>query len=351
MSDEFLPNDDRAFMRLALVQAQVAAEAGEVPVGAVVVRAGQVVASAHNAPVSQNDPTAHAEVNAMRAAAKVLGNYRLEDCTLYVTLEPCAMCSGAALHARFKRVVFGAAEPKTGAAGSVFNVFSHPQLNHQTEVTGGVLEQECAQALQQFFEARRVQQQLNKIPLREDALRTPDSAWQGVTLPFDQSCFTSDLPALNGLRLHWFDNRQTDSALEVYLHGPNDWSATYLSELAKPAHAIALDLPGFGLSDKPKKDKVHSLAWHAQVMVEFLAHLQPAPTTLHAPHTMAPLVNAVLKQWRAHTATPWHIQWHNAASLTPALRDAPYPDAGHRAGPRALSGLLATSAEKPTPQS
>jgi tRNA(adenine34) deaminase len=348
MSDEFLPNDDRAFMRLALAQAQAAAEAGEVPVGAVVVRAGLVVASAHNAPLSHNDPTAHAEVNAMRAAAKVLGNYRLDDCTLYVTLEPCAMCSGAALHARFKRVVFGAAEPKTGAAGSVLNVFAQPLLNHQTEVTGGILASECADILQDFFEQRRVQQQQLKTPLREDALRTADSAWQGLNLPTDLSCFTSDLPALNGLRLHWFDNHQTNGAPEVFLHSPNDWSASYLTELAKPAHAIALDLPGFGLSDKPKKDKAHSLAWHAQVVLDFLAHLHPLPTTLHAPHSMAPLVNAVRDLWHAHASTPLHIEWHAAADLTPALRDAPYPDAGHRAGPRALSALLATPAEKPT---
>jgi tRNA(adenine34) deaminase len=351
MNTDILPDDDRAFMRLALKQAQAAALAGEVPVGAVVVRAGQVVASAHNAPLSQTDPTAHAEINAMRAAAQALGNYRLDDCTLYVTLEPCAMCSGAALHARFQRVVFGAAEPKTGAAGSVLNVFDYPLLNHQTKVTGGVLEKECAQALQHFFEKRRVQQQQLKTPLREDALRTPDSAWQGLNLPTDLSCFTSDLPALSGLRLHWFDNRKNASGLEVYLHDHHGWSAAYVAALNGHSHAVAVDLPGFGLSDKPKKDKVHSLAWHAQVVVEFFAHLHPVPTTLHAPHSMAPLVNAVWDLWHAHAPTPLHIEWHAAADLSPALRDAPYPDAGHRAGPRALSALLATLAEKPTRQS
>jgi tRNA(adenine34) deaminase len=355
-------DDDRMFMRLALAQAQVAAQAGEVPVGAVVVRAGQVVASAHNAPLGDNDPTAHAEVNAIRAAAQALGNYRLDDCTLYVTLEPCAMCSGAALHARFKRVVFGAYEPKTGAAGSVLNVFGYPQLNHQTEVSGGVLAAECAQTLQHFFEARRVQQQLHKTPLREDALRTPDSAWQGLDLPTDMSCFTTELPALQGLRLHWFDNRKSaskppfeatsDMSLdlarqatpEVYLHGPDGWSAAYLPELAVARPAIALDLPGFGASDKPKKDKAHSLAWHAQVLVEFLGQLQPAPLVLHAPHSMGPLVEALRVLCSTLHAEPLRLQWqNNRSNFTPALRDAPYPDAGHRAGPRALSTLLATT--------
>jgi tRNA(adenine34) deaminase len=355
-------DDDRMFMRLALAQAQVAAQAGEVPVGAVVVRAGQVVASAHNAPLGQTDPTAHAEVNAMRAAAQALGNYRLDDCTLYVTLEPCAMCSGAALHARFKRVVFGAYEPKTGAAGSVLNVFAYPQLNHQTEVSGGVLAAECAQTLQHFFEDRRVQQQLHKTPLREDALRTPDSAWQNLNLPTEMSCFTTDLPALNGFRLHWFDNRKSantppfqalseaslgpahQDALEVYVHGPDAWSAAYLSELDGPRPVIAVDLPGFGASDKPKKDKAHSLAWHAQVLVEFLGQLQPAPVVLHAPHSMGPLVEAVRALWSTLHAEPLRLQWQNNRSdFTPALRDAPYPDAGHRAGPRAFNALLATT--------
>jgi tRNA(Arg) A34 adenosine deaminase TadA len=347
MNADTLPDDDRAFMRLALKQAQAAAEAGEVPVGAVVVRAGQVVASAHNAPLSLNDPTAHAEVNAMRAAAQALGNYRLDDCTLYVTLEPCAMCSGAALHARFQRVVFGAAETKTGAAGSVLNVFEYPQLNHQTEVTGGILASECAEILQDFFEQRRVQQQLHKSPLREDALRTPDSAWQGLNLPTHLSCFTTDLPALQGLRLHWFDNHKDASALEVFLHGPQDWSAAYLTELASSGHAISLDLPGFGASDKPKKDKVHSLAWHAQVLFEFLTHLHPLPTTLHAPQCMAPLIDAVLDLWQTQQAAPLRTQWHNAAVLTPALREAPYPDAGHRAGPRAFSAMLGNDNAEP----
>ena len=146
---------DNDFMQLALVQAALAANAGEVPVGAVVVCNGEVIATGRNAPIEGHDPTAHAEVGALRAAAKAQGNYRLPDCTLYVTLEPCAMCSGAMLHARLKRVVFGAFDAKTGAAGSVINLFDQPQLNHQTELLGGVLADECAALLKSFFSQRR----------------------------------------------------------------------------------------------------------------------------------------------------------------------------------------------------
>jgi len=333
--------EDIGFMKLALRQAQAAADAGEVPVGAVVVRAGQVMASAHNAPLASHDPTAHAEVNAMRAAAQALGNYRLDDCTLYVTLEPCAMCSGAALHARFKRVVFGATEPKTGAAGSVLNLFAHAQLNHHTQVTGGVLADECAQVLQGFFEQRRAQQQLDKVPLRDDALRTPESALTGLDVPHAMSRFTAALPALEGLRLHWFDNRPDGQvAPHVYLHGIDGWSAQYTAQLQSSAPVIALDLPGFGLSDKPKKVASHRIAWHAQVLHEWLTRMQPAPVALHAPRVMAPLLTKL--------ALPIH--WVDTPTLPATLRDAPYPDRGHMAGPRALSTLLAAPAPTPPPK-
>lgn len=149
--------DDRA-MRLAIEQARLAAQAGEVPVGAVIVADGQVLAAGRNAPVGTHDPTAHAEIRALRAAAQVRQNYRLPDCTLYVTLEPCLMCVGAMLHARIRRVVYGAADPKTGAAGSLLDPMADPRLNHQTEVLGGVLADECGELLRQFFRARRQKQ-------------------------------------------------------------------------------------------------------------------------------------------------------------------------------------------------
>jgi tRNA(adenine34) deaminase len=147
---------DETFMREALKLAQSAAQAGEVPVGAMIVRDGAVIGRGYNQPISGRDPTAHAEVVAMRDAARHLGNYRLNDCTLYVTLEPCAMCAGAIMHARIARVVYGAADPKTGACGSVVDLFSEARLNHHATVTGGVLASEATDLLQAFFAARRV---------------------------------------------------------------------------------------------------------------------------------------------------------------------------------------------------
>ena len=146
---------DHQFMQQAIEQAQLAAVAGEVPVGAVLVRDGQVIAKAFNKPIGNHDPSAHAEMLALREAAKTEENYRLPGSTLYVTLEPCAMCSGAILHARVDRVVFGAPDPKTGAAGSVLDVFSSKQINHQTSIEGGVMSEECGQLLRSFFKGRR----------------------------------------------------------------------------------------------------------------------------------------------------------------------------------------------------
>jgi tRNA(adenine34) deaminase len=146
---------DRQFMQQAIEQAQLAALAGEVPVGAVLVRDGQVISKAFNQPITHHDPSAHAEMLALRQAALAEQNYRLPGTTLYVTLEPCTMCAGAILHARVDRVVFGAPDPKTGAAGSVADVFSSKQINHQTSVEGGIMGDECGQLLRSFFKERR----------------------------------------------------------------------------------------------------------------------------------------------------------------------------------------------------
>ena len=146
---------EHAFMELALAQAQHAWRLGEVPVGAVVVKDGVVIATGYNQPIGSHDPTAHAEIVALRAAAAKLGNYRLPGCELYVTLEPCAMCSGAMMHARLARVIFGAQDPKTGACGSVLNLFGQEQLNHHTEVVGGVMAEAASAMLKGFFAERR----------------------------------------------------------------------------------------------------------------------------------------------------------------------------------------------------
>ncbi|MBU3607482.1 tRNA adenosine(34) deaminase TadA [Polynucleobacter nymphae] len=146
---------DREFMEQALEQAGLAALAGEVPVGAVIVRNGEVISKAFNQPISNHDPSAHAEMLALRHAALSAENYRLPGATLYVTLEPCIMCAGAMLHARVDRIVYGAADPKTGAAGSVLDVFSSKQINHQTVIEGGMMAQECGQLLRDFFKERR----------------------------------------------------------------------------------------------------------------------------------------------------------------------------------------------------
>jgi tRNA(adenine34) deaminase len=157
MTEPVPSNDrDRALMAQAVDCARAAYRSGEVPVGAVLVDStGTVLASVANAPIASHDPTAHAEILALRAAGRVLGNYRLPGCTLYVTLEPCAMCVGALIHARIERVVFAASDPKTGACGSVFDLATSPRMNHRMIVTGGVLAEESAALLRRFFAERR----------------------------------------------------------------------------------------------------------------------------------------------------------------------------------------------------
>ncbi len=169
-------------MRLALDQALNAQLAGEVPVGAVIVCGGQVLATGYNRPITTHDPTAHAEIVALRHAAQLQQNYRLPDCTLFVTLEPCAMCAMALLHARVKRVVFAAADPKTGAAGSVLNLFAEPRLNHHTACQGGVLAEPASALLRQFFADRRARQRSERDALRLLAASLP-AAPSAATAP------------------------------------------------------------------------------------------------------------------------------------------------------------------------
>jgi tRNA(adenine34) deaminase len=166
---------DRRFMALAQQAADTARAAGEVPVGAVLVRGDEVIATGFNHPIGGHDPSAHAEMVALRAASRVLQNYRLPGCELYVTLEPCLMCAGAIMHARIARVVFGAPDPKTGACGSVVDVFANERLNHHTTVVGGVLADECGHALRNFFAERR---QLARA--ERDARKAREAAQNGI---------------------------------------------------------------------------------------------------------------------------------------------------------------------------
>jgi tRNA(adenine34) deaminase len=269
---------DEQGMQLALAEARLAAAAGEVPVGAVVVKNGQVIATGRNAPIASHDPTAHAEVVALREAARVLGNYRLEGCTLFVTLEPCSMCSGAMLHARLDRVVFGATDSRTGAAGSVLNLFGLAQINHHTRVTGGVLADACGQLLRDFFKPLRV----NAEPLREDALRTPDACFDGLPDYPWAPRYVSDLPSMAGLRMHYLDEGPTyagESAPITWLcvHGNPAWSYLYRKMipvwLAAGHRVVAPDLLGFGKSDKPKKDSFHAFHTHRQYLLEWIERL------------------------------------------------------------------------------
>ncbi len=330
---------DADWMRRALAEAQMAAEAGEVPVGAVLVKDGVQVAGGRNAPVAQHDPSAHAEINALRAGAAALGNYRLDGCTLYVTLEPCAMCAGAMLHARLARVVFGAADPKTGAAGSVLDLFAQPRLNHQTAVQGGVLAGECAALLQRFFRARREAAREQAEPLRDDALRTPDARFAALPDWPWAPHYSSDLPAANGWRLHFVDEGPREAELAIVaLHGAGQWGYLYRHLIASLVafdrpRVLVPDLIGFGRSDKPKRDAVHRPAWHAAVLGEWVMQLGLQRMVLvHATgdETLAKHLRDLLPDRIVGTVP---VETRPGAEAAVAWR-APFPDAGHEAGLR-----------------
>lgn len=351
-------------MRAALAQAQRAQSLGEVPVGAVLVCGEQIIATGHNASICHHDPTAHAEMLALRMAAVHLQNYRLEDCEMFVTLEPCAMCAGAMLHARLKRVVFGAADTKTGAVGSVLNVFAHPQLNHQTQVQGGLLANECGAMLQAFFKSKRQQQRALANPLRDDALRTPLRCFEGLADMPGNSHTLADLPTLEGLRLHYVDAGppQADTVV-VCLHGQHSWSQLWRNELltrvAQGARVLALDMPGFGKSDKPKKPAWHTQTRHAQVLWQWLRRLevssvlllepqgdelcfppdasaeaiQPAPGERFKLHRVGSVSDALLDMAQGIKIERESCDWQ-AMPLVEA--NAPYPHAGYQAAMRVV---------------
>jgi len=340
---------DARWMLAALAQARAAAANDEVPVGAVVVCGDQIIGWGANAPIARHDPTAHAEVVALRAAAQHRGNYRLDDCELYVTLEPCLMCAGAMLHTRLKRVVFGAPDPKTGSAGSVLNVLAFDAINHQTQVTGGVLEVECALLLQDFFRTQRQRKAADKAQagraLRDDALRTPDSRF--ATLPDlpGPALYVHDLPTLNGLRLHYLDTgpKDVESAV-VYLHGSTDWSyawrGAWTQASARGQRVICLDLIGFGRSDKPKKMALHSLSWHALYLAQLLDRLGLKRVRLVVPKEMQALVQHLVGLAGACIT---EVLYQQPEVLSSEALAAPFPDDGHRAALRAFSATVGAS--------
>lgn len=353
-------------MQLALEQAYLAEKLGEVPVGAVVLHNGTVVGLGHNQTLSNCDPTAHAEIVALRAAALALGNHRLEECTLYVTLEPCAMCMGAIFHSRIAKVYFGAADAKTGACGSVLNLPGEHRINHHCQVQGGVLQSQCAQHLSAYFARLRSSKRQSRMPVREDALRLPNGAlsryMEGVhALPID------DLEAASGLRVQVWHNTQSPEypvRLVLCLHGATSWSSIYHDLLTAPLDGTtavwALDLPGHGGSDKTKKGQEFDPAYQLNVLNALLRR-SPAPSI----HVLAQdtgcelavrlaacnpdrvvgltLCNPVcidsrhlILQGEPVRSRPQFIaslQRQCAGSHTEAQAlSAPYPDAGHMAG-------------------
>jgi tRNA(adenine34) deaminase len=383
--------DATRFMQLALAQAQEAAACGEVPVGAVVVCDGEVIATGRNAPIDSHDPTAHAEIVALRAAAQALGNYRLDDCELYVTLEPCAMCSGAMLHARLRRVVFGAADPRTGAAGSVVNLFSETALNHHTALESGVMADECGALLQSFFRQRRADQKgqsQQSHPLRDDAVRTPEAAFKDLPGYPWQPRYISDLPSLDGLRLHYLDEQASDlpptGTTFLCLHGNPAWSYLYRTMIPVFLQAghrvVAPDLIGFGKSDKPKKERFHSFSLHRQIMLELVERLDLQNVVLvvqdwggllgltlpmEAPgRYKGLLVMNTLLATGDEPLPPGFLSWREMCAKNPefdiarlfargnpqmtaaecAAYNAPFPDKGHRAATRSFPAMVPESA-------
>ena len=259
------------------------------------------------------------------------------------------MCSGAMLHARLQRVVFGAVDPKTGAAGSVLNVFAQPQLNHQTLVQGGVLAEECAALLQDFFQQRRAAQRRARHVLREDALRTPEARFAALADFSWTTQYISDLPALAGLRMAYVDEGPRAAGLSyVCLHSTTGWAYQYrqmLPPLLAAGHRVLVpDMVGFGRSDKPKKEALHSLDWHCRILQEWMQHL--------ALHHVGLVVQAgdLLGQ-ALLTAAPevFHGLLVLQAAPAHAGDDAPFPDPGHRAAPRAWARWAAEQGAPATP--
>lgn len=343
---------DADWMALALEEAALAAQEGEVPVGAVVVHQGQLLARARNATVARADPTAHAEMLALRQAAQVLGNYRLNECELFVTLEPCTMCSGAVLNARLSRLVYGASEPKTGAAGSVLNVFEPPLLNAHTTLSRGLRAAECGALLQDFFARRRREAKATQQTqaLRDDALRTPEAAFAALPDGPWAGSYIYTLPALKGLRMHLVDEGPKQADLTwLCLHDVSTWGYAFRDLLpvwrAAGHRVVVPDLIGFGRSDKPKREDAHGFEGHCQVLLELLTHLDVQQVVLVGQGWGGVLglgvVPAAPTRFRGLLAlNSWMPEADPGMPKPPEFRPLPHarPTAGRRTGPGRAGG-------------
>ena len=367
------------YMRLALVEAARARAAGEVPVGAVVVHAGRVIGTGFNEPLGSHDPSAHAEMRALRMAAATLENYRLPDAELYVTLEPCSMCAGAILQARLKKVIFGAHDPKTGAAGGVVDLFGNPRLNHQTEVQGGVLAEQCAALLTEFFAGKR--RQARQESHMDGVLRTPDERFDNLPgYPFAPH-YIGDLKGYAGIRIHYLDEGPPGAAKTyLCLHGQPSWSYLYrrmIPVFAAAGHrVVAPDLIGFGRSDKPADDARYTFMFHRDMLKNLIERLDLRNIVLVVqdwggllgltlPMDMAERFSGLLLMntafgagdlplgqgfldWRAFSnknpdMAVGKLFARSCPHLTPAeaaAYDAPFPDITYKAGVRRFPNLV-----------
>ncbi len=348
------PQRDIDFLRLALIEAQKAQAAGEVPVGAVVVYQGRPIATGYNRVIAEHDPSAHAEIVALRAAGQFLGNYRLQDCQLYVSLEPCAMCAGAIAHARIQRVVYGAADPRAGAAGSVLDVLQASGISHRPQAlcaqaaagADPVLLRQLAALLPDFFQAKRSEQAKASSPLHPDALRTADTCFASIdSTNQPASSYCQNLPALAGLRMHFWDSgycppdldQALTTSVDLCLHDGDGWSqdfAEYYAEQRAVHRILVPDLPGFGRSDKWKKRAAYSAKLWLDVLVQWLHQRVPQAVARgqlrivvqNPAHPLLPLLRQALPP---QNRQPLHLV-HRAADRR--WQQLPYPDAGHKAG-------------------
>lgn len=356
---------DKFYMQQALDLAYVASCHNEVPVGAVIVKNGEVIAKGFNLCIQNSDPTAHAEIVAIKQAASVLKNYRLEDCELYVTLEPCCMCAGAILNSRIKRVVYAASDFKAGAAGSVIDVFQNPSLNHQTTITKGILNEESVVVLQNFFQKKRHEQTQTSLPnkLREDFLRLPVTIYK-KSIDENQlakfSHFKYQLNSLNGARLHYLDsglanlksdqlNQKTIVILPGLMQSTQSFLDIFYYFKNLGTRVVVIDLIGMGYSDKPKKLKHDSfeamIDYHFQYLNELLQLLHISSFDIVAANLSAVIAHAIQD---IYSSTHIYLQNNSSALMLTEVKSwnhfkkivennddfksfslLPYPDKGH----------------------